>query len=85
MIRQLVLLKTKQGVTQTQIDDAHHKTSALFKTMKQPKVVEYGNNVATFGMDQGFNIGYVITLDSVEDMESFVAYPDHVKLNEEVW
>ena len=85
MIKQIVLLKTREGVTQAQIDDANKKTDQLFATLKEPQLVERGPNIAAFGMDKGFSLCCIITMESKEDLGSFMANSDRQQLTNDVW
>ena len=87
MIKQIVLLKLKEGVTQAQIDEANEKTDQLFATLdlEARPLIERGPNVAEFGLDKGFNLCCVITFKSREDLDSFMTSADRQRMSSQIW
>jgi hypothetical protein len=78
MILHCVFLRFK-AATQTSEKQAIYEAVAALKDVVPGIIsIQYGQNVSPEGLNGGFRDGFIVTLESPEARDAYLAHPQHV-------
>ena len=80
MIKHIVLLKFKDGVTDDQIDRIFQELAALQDLI--PGMTDYiaGPYSSDEGLNQGYTHGFIMTFETPEARDTYLPHPEHERV-----
>lgn len=76
-VRHVVLYSYKDGVTQEQQDEIAAKSRNLINQIDLIRDLEWGPNLGTSPVSQGYTHCLIMTFDSFDDVKTYAAHPAH--------
>ena len=77
MLRHVVALKFKDGISTDEIKKVENAFRDLKKKIPQIAALEWGTNVSPEKHDKGFTHCFVLTFKSEKDRDDYLPHPDH--------
>ena len=82
MISQCVFVRFKSAVASSEKQAIYEAITALKDVIPGIIDVKFGQNVSSEGLNGGFLDGFIVTLDSVEARDEYLAHPQHIDVGE---
>lgn len=84
MILHCVFLRFKSSVQDAEKQEIYAAIAALKDTLSGVLDVKFGPNVSSEGLSGGFADGFVVTFESPEARDAYLAAPDHLAVAERI-
>ncbi|WP_284776917.1 Dabb family protein [Agrobacterium sp. lyk4-40-TYG-31] len=82
MISHCVFVRFKSAVASSEKQAIYEAIVALKDVIPGIIDVKFGQNVSSEGLNGGFLDGFIVTLDSVEARDEYLAHPQHIDVGE---
>ncbi|UHS55840.1 Dabb family protein [Agrobacterium vaccinii] len=82
MISHCVFVRFKSAVASSEKQAIYEAIAALKDVIPGIIDVKFGQNVSSEGLNGGFLDGFIVTLDSVEARDEYLAHPQHIDVGE---
>lgn len=84
MIRHIVLLKFKQGISATEIQSVFDALHDLRLTIPQILHFNWGPYKSNEGLNKGYTHGFVMEFENETARDIYLVHPDHVRVANEI-
>ena len=82
MIRHILLIKFKESVQASEIEDVQHLFQAIPNKVKGVMSVEWGLNDSPEGKNQGFTHSALMSFENEQGRQNYLPHPEHDSLKE---
>jgi hypothetical protein len=83
MLDHIVLLKLKEGITESQLETMYQNISELKNKISGILSITYGTNNSPENLNQGFTHGFVVRFKDAEARNNYLPHPDHQRVAKE--
>lgn len=84
MIKHIVLLAVRETTSLAEIHDMFHALKNLQQTIPQIRSFTWGANNSPEELDRGYNYGFTMAFNTVEERNYYLTHPDHVRVADEL-
>lgn len=82
MISHCVFVRFKSAAASSEKQAIFESIAALKNVIPGIIDVKFGQNVSSEGLNGGFLDGFIVTLDSIEARDEYLAHPQHIEVGE---
>lgn len=82
MLMHIVLIKFKEGATESQIKELHKNVLQLKEKIPGINSISGGPDVSTEKMNHDFNYGFVMEFKDSKARDDYLPHPEHKSTNE---
>lgn len=82
MISHCVFVRFKSAAASSEKQAIFESIAALKDVIPGIIDVKFGQNVSSEGLNGGFLDGFIVTLDSIEARDEYLAHPQHIEVGE---
>lgn len=84
MIKHIVLVRFKKGISTSQIQQIFEKIGNLESILPSMKSFDYGKYNGSIERHKGFDYAFYMTFNTAKERDEYLVHPEHVKVGTEL-